>query len=125
MIRRPPRSTRTDTLFPYTTLFRSLGLLRFLQYMLPLGGRHAPDRQARLADQIHIGELRIGLDRRQRHRMRERAHRGDAHHHPSRALVGARSGKAFRGDPPAPAACPAHLAVTDNVRTDPWYGNRV
>src|SRR3546814_6778194 len=26
MIRRPPRSTRTDTLFPYTTLFRSLDL---------------------------------------------------------------------------------------------------
>src|SRR3546814_4535442 len=26
MIRRPPRSTRTDTLFPYTTLFRSQGL---------------------------------------------------------------------------------------------------
>src|SRR3546814_3462806 len=29
MIRRPPRSTRTDTLFPYTTLFRSVD---------PLGG---------------------------------------------------------------------------------------
>src|SRR3546814_2923325 len=27
MIRRPPRSTRTDTLFPYTTLFRSRQLL--------------------------------------------------------------------------------------------------
>src|SRR3546814_16037859 len=27
MIRRPPRSTRTDTLFPYTTLFRSLDKL--------------------------------------------------------------------------------------------------
>src|SRR3546814_3698305 len=27
MIRRPPRSTRTDTLFPYTTLFRSLDLM--------------------------------------------------------------------------------------------------
>src|SRR3546814_8289423 len=27
MIRRPPRSTRTDTLFPYTTLFRSTILL--------------------------------------------------------------------------------------------------
>src|SRR3546814_1067680 len=26
MIRRPPRSTRTDTLFPYTTLFRSADL---------------------------------------------------------------------------------------------------
>src|SRR3546814_17609537 len=25
MIQRPPRSTRTDTLFPYTTLFRSIG----------------------------------------------------------------------------------------------------
>src|SRR3546814_1735765 len=32
MIRRPPRSTRTDTLFPYTTLFRSaqLGTSRYL-----------------------------------------------------------------------------------------------
>src|SRR3546814_10051092 len=31
MIRRPPRSTRTDTLFPYTTLFRSgsVGFARF------------------------------------------------------------------------------------------------
>src|SRR3546814_14073908 len=31
MIRRPPRSTRTDTLFPYTTLFRSLaaGAVRY------------------------------------------------------------------------------------------------
>src|SRR3546814_9895322 len=28
MIRRPPISTRTDTLFPYTTLFRSRGLVR-------------------------------------------------------------------------------------------------
>src|SRR3546814_10356580 len=29
MIRRPPRSTRTDTLFPYTTLFRSFAFLRY------------------------------------------------------------------------------------------------
>src|SRR3546814_1553058 len=29
MIRRPPRSTRTDTLFPYTTLFRSAGSVRW------------------------------------------------------------------------------------------------
>src|SRR3546814_19593015 len=28
MIRRPPRSTRTDTLFPYTTLFRSVAQYR-------------------------------------------------------------------------------------------------
>src|SRR3546814_9416844 len=30
MIRRPPRSTRTDTLFPYTTLFRSPGIVGLL-----------------------------------------------------------------------------------------------
>src|SRR3546814_3965733 len=36
MIRRPPRSTRTDTLFPYTTLFRSNGLLSLLPPGLPL-----------------------------------------------------------------------------------------
>src|SRR3546814_17553354 len=34
MIRRPPRSTRTDTLFPYTTLFRSLGAGDRQQYGL-------------------------------------------------------------------------------------------
>src|SRR3546814_11969625 len=31
MIRRPPRSTRTDTLFPYTTLFRSPRLIAHLK----------------------------------------------------------------------------------------------
>src|SRR3546814_20088261 len=42
LIRRPPRSTRTDTLFPYTTLFRSqvwdpelLALLRIPESLLP------------------------------------------------------------------------------------------
>src|SRR3546814_4971043 len=49
MIRRPPRSTRTDTLFPYTTLFRSeqhgqaaAGFCRPVEYQLRLF-RH-PDR---------------------------------------------------------------------------------
>src|SRR3546814_17769062 len=35
MIRRPPRSTRTDTLFPYTTLFRSLRNRRLVQPARP------------------------------------------------------------------------------------------
>src|SRR3546814_13483509 len=35
MVRRPPRSTRTDTLFPYTTLFRSLMAQPF-SYRYPL-----------------------------------------------------------------------------------------
>src|SRR3546814_16053055 len=38
MIRRPPRSTRTDTLFPYTTLFRS----RRARTAAPLYGRRPP-----------------------------------------------------------------------------------
>src|SRR3546814_11509790 len=37
MLRRPPRSTRTDTLFPYTTLFRSLTLDRCEQRDTPKG----------------------------------------------------------------------------------------
>src|SRR3546814_3196688 len=43
MIRRPPRSTRTDTLFPYTTLFRSFApLLRdFADYKV-LRGKLCP-----------------------------------------------------------------------------------
>src|SRR3546814_2456092 len=34
MIRRPPRSTRTDTLFPYTTLFRSQEIDDFLSQVM-------------------------------------------------------------------------------------------
>src|SRR3546814_6223997 len=59
MIRRPPRSTRTDTLFPYTTLFRSVE------------DRHAeiPRREVAGIDrleQVAAQEIRIGtgdLDR--------------------------------------------------------------
>src|SRR3546814_11574051 len=42
MIRRPPRSTRTDTLFPYTTLFRSLEQLEAAGFrVIPITGRPA------------------------------------------------------------------------------------
>src|SRR3546814_17557220 len=37
MVRRPPRSTRTDTLFPYTTLFRSYGRADFDAFSPKLG----------------------------------------------------------------------------------------
>src|SRR3546814_7232682 len=42
MIRRPPRSTRTDTLFPYTTLFRSLATPLALESLLFKRVRIAP-----------------------------------------------------------------------------------
>src|SRR3546814_7591081 len=45
MIRRPPRSTRTDTLFPYTTLFRSI---------LDLYGHQRPDACAEIEFGPHL-----------------------------------------------------------------------
>src|SRR3546814_15331575 len=56
MIRRPPRSTRTDTLFPYTTLFRSdkVGrdtmLSRIVQMVAEAQRSRAPIQ--RMADQV-------------------------------------------------------------------------
>src|SRR3546814_2652130 len=47
MIRRPPRSTRTDTLFPYTTLFRSDRALKF-RHLLFGDPRHPGPLRARL-----------------------------------------------------------------------------
>src|SRR3546814_18481157 len=68
MIRRPPRSTRTDTLFPYTTLFRSAALhlraealgARVLVHLLNglAGHAHA------VAHAIIAREVRGGLGRR-------------------------------------------------------------
>src|SRR3546814_3320305 len=64
MIRRPPRSTRTDTLFPYTTLFRSieergvdvLAHARFLR--ADVGGQQAVHREQGAA---YVGNRHAGL----------------------------------------------------------------
>src|SRR3546814_16722619 len=86
VIRRPPRSTRTDTLFPYTTLFRSL------PYSLPdhravaarnvdletefAGEAHPPQAHRHAAD-VRVGDTHVGegvggdfqpLDQRRDHR---------------------------------------------------------
>src|SRR3546814_12317776 len=49
MIRRPPRSTRTDTLFPYTTLFRSVGRRRHPARVAQAGQTRAVRGRAGLA----------------------------------------------------------------------------
>src|SRR3546814_8477079 len=54
MIRRPPRSTRTDTLFPYTTLFRSSGSELFDKK----GGRAAFRRHRGSRKVGHVGVSR-------------------------------------------------------------------
>src|SRR3546814_3769622 len=60
MIRRPPRSTRTDTLFPYTTLFRSelcgFALLRKVDYD-PINTHTDPE----VLDFIYVLEARRRL----------------------------------------------------------------
>src|SRR3546814_9167149 len=81
MLRRPPRSTRTDTLFPYTTLFRSdaiavgaalavgggagqddVGLDRAEGLVVEAAGphrrrRHVGDHDVRLRSEEHTSEL--------------------------------------------------------------------
>src|SRR3546814_12400302 len=73
MLRRPPRSTRTDTLFPYTTLFRSKGAreagvrpasVRGAEAILAVGGRglHAAGAQHMIAHIIFPALPRDLLD---------------------------------------------------------------
>src|SRR3546814_7303689 len=72
MIRRPPRSTRTDTLFPYTTLFRSLGgvsgrterrfrLQRSSYLAVPSPHRHLDAAVARLGHLVGGRHHGVGL----------------------------------------------------------------
>src|SRR3546814_12345101 len=70
MIRRPPRSTRTDTLFPYTTLFRShVGAGTFvdcgrLGYRIGSGsGCKSYHRQRRAGRRAGVARIRAGLFR--------------------------------------------------------------
>src|SRR3546814_6868485 len=71
MIRRPPRSTRTDTLFPYTTLFRSgcveHGVGPGLLQGIPGHGRIAAVAQDRHVLDLRevAAQLRLGRDQRQ------------------------------------------------------------
>src|SRR3546814_2602029 len=65
MIRRPPRSTRTATLFPYTSLFRS----RLAKALRLLGHHHRLARQRRMALQ------RIAREPQHHRRPRERPRR--------------------------------------------------
>src|SRR3546814_11925114 len=71
MIRRPPRSTRTDTLFPYTTLFRSPEALQALHLQAgvdhgarvaahPAGADRMEDRRADVA--CGDGERLVAVD---------------------------------------------------------------
>src|SRR3546814_4174687 len=57
MIRRPPRSTRTDTLFPYTTLFRSEGVAAGEQ----CDGAAGRDEVEALGDAVVVQRQAVGV----------------------------------------------------------------
>src|SRR3546814_13853674 len=59
MLRRPPRSTRTDTLFPYTTLFRSARLLTITQRQ-----RNRPVTLAEALDHLDDPHARLLINER-------------------------------------------------------------
>src|SRR3546814_14950056 len=75
MIRRPPRSTRTDTLFPYTTLFRSAQrrfavLGRHEQFVIPeiiaklaaeRNAEHVEDRVVECATGLDVGDDHLDM----------------------------------------------------------------
>src|SRR3546814_11250633 len=56
MIRRPPRSTRTDTLFPYTTLFRSVSGVPIARLVSSLSVGHRPVPMAHTISKGHQDE---------------------------------------------------------------------
>src|SRR3546814_5724536 len=66
MIRRPPRSTRTDTLFPYTTLFRS---------DLGVGGNEARPQRG----EVEVAEGQRRIDPQQPHRFAAAGRRSEEH----------------------------------------------
>src|SRR3546814_13461252 len=61
MIRQPPRSTRTDTLFPYPTLFRSFRLWLYPSYVPLIDQLRLDHHVEHVGDRRRIRRHRIGL----------------------------------------------------------------
>src|SRR3546814_13769347 len=72
MIRRPPRSTRTDTLFPYPTLFRSQRVFFEAQYLIDdvagIAAREAFEEQRMVPHANRQAGAAVGMGRTTAHR---------------------------------------------------------
>src|SRR3546814_13441824 len=77
MIRLPPRSTRTDTLFPYTTLVRSGGGHRNRRDRAGGDVLHLLRRALHAASPVRLRKSPEGADRKGRRRLLARQHRLD------------------------------------------------
>src|SRR3546814_16792768 len=105
MIRLPPRSTRTDTLFPYTTLFRSL-VERFLNTCSTIVRRHRGQLASYIGDAImaHFGYPTADEDDAERALLAgleildALAEMSGGEEQPLRARVGAASGQVVIGN---------------------------
>src|SRR3546814_11927755 len=95
MIRRPPRSTRTDTLFPYTTLFRSVARLSAARVTIAL--KPGTPQESPPSDEGAITRLPLSLAIRD-------------------ARIGALSITPAGGEP---------IAIDDIALAASWNGNRV
>src|SRR3546814_17523611 len=115
MLRRPPRSTRTDTLFPYTTLFRSAALSHGRQIEIAFAVRTGACRR----------DQRVGIDRRRPDRVRRAGigfeDRAIAKPKSGGGRIGLTGGGLIVGPPPQPFPSEGMTAAS----VEPFIGRRV
>src|SRR3546814_20235735 len=117
MIRRPPRSTRTDTLFPYTTLFRSAPARRLCDDPRQhRAGRRRADAPADRTSAIAARNTEPAGDA-PRRRGRDRRVLGDR-------AGAAGPPDAARADPPEPAVDRKSVATGQSVSVTVFLGCR-
>src|SRR3546814_18690729 len=90
MTRRPPKSTRTDTLFPYTTLFRSIIVVGMTasSTLVLLGNRQVGYTVAHVATDLRLALIRALLGSRWEYYLRQ----------PAGALANAVATEAYRSE---------------------------
>src|SRR3546814_9604833 len=117
MTRRPPRSTRTDTLFPYTTLVRSVVALRH-----ELRHGRATLRKPVVARDEEVQRVDLILVELRRQRLAMLRNAGQAHHqyravlHPFPEIV---LQLGFAGNPHSPFWAYVRLTTREGVRLHP------
>src|SRR3546814_8316307 len=117
MIRRPPRSTRTDTLFPYTTLFRSyVDLGHHVVELRPVSGFETLLDRFRQPPTIMLVDGKAAGARTPGQSLADASHPDDA-----QRLAGQPAAKETRRRPAFPLAAAQHgfaLAATTGDRKD-------
>src|SRR3546814_16804915 len=107
MIRRPPRSTRTDTLFPYTTLFRSSATVEMTERV------RAARASGRKIFGLSSGDPNIETDPRIVAAAEQAIRNGDTHYGPAAGIPALREAIVAReARRPAAASATAHLIAT-------------